>query len=324
MDVLVSVFDKEGFWKVSEENLEKISSVSDDYDVVFVESEEGCRREIADAEILYAIHVSKESAALTSNLKWIQSTFAGVDGFHHPEITERDIVLTTASGSHRVQTPEHIIGTMIALAHQFYRCYENQLRREWAKDQVAPLIDEIYGKTIGILGLGNVGKPTARRAKAMGMRVVAVKRDVSEGDENVDELYPLDQFMEVVRQADFLVLTLPLIPETEGMIDENVLKEMKRSAFLINVARGSIVHKPSFVKALKHKWIRGASLDVFEVEPLDSDDEYYSLDNVIITPHSAGVSPHFMDRSVDIFCQNLERFSQGRELLNVVDKTRGY
>jgi len=187
------------------------------------------------------------------------------------------------------------------------------------------MIEELSGKTLGIVGLGKIGTEIAKKAKCLGMRVIATKRDVtSAASTYVDRLVPPADLNQLLAESDFAVLSLPLTKETEGMIGERQLRSMKPTGILINVSRGKLIQENKLVQALKQGWIAGAGLDTFESEPLQEISELWNFKNVIITPHIAGETPHYLERLMDIFTENLKRFIHKQPLINVVDKNLGY
>jgi len=217
---------------------------------------------------------------------------------------------------------------MLCLCRKLHMFIRNQAERKWERFESrasVEQIEELSGKTVGIVGLGRIGTELARKAKCLGMRVIATKRDASQRTSTcVDQLVDPADLNQLLTESDFVVLSLPLTEETEGMMGETQFKGMKRTAYLVNVSRGKIVQEDKLVEALKKGWIAGAGLDTFENEPLPNGSELWSLRNVIITPHVAGLTPFYMERLTSIFCENLDRFIHKRPLINVVDKTLGY
>jgi phosphoglycerate dehydrogenase-like enzyme len=172
--------------------------------------------------------------------------------------------------------------------------------------------------------VGAIGEYTAKIAHALGMRVIGVRRDADSDVPGIETMYSNDELLDVLPQADVVVLTIPLTSETEGLIDEQALRVMKPSAYLINIGRGGTVDEPALIRALQEGRLAGAGLDVFAEEPLPADSPLWTMENVIITPHSAGATPHYHERAMGIFLDNLRRYVAGEELQNVVDKRRGY
>ncbi|MBI2846708.1 MAG: D-2-hydroxyacid dehydrogenase [Chloroflexi bacterium] len=278
-----------------------------------------------EAEVLFTRHLPGNLIKRAPKLRWIQLAGAGIDFFLGTETMESDVVLTNASGASAIPIAEFVIGYMIMFVKQCPDLFAHKRERLWQRRTYN--VSELFGKTIGIVGLGSIGKEVARLANAFGMRVIATRRSaVAESDRiaNVDTLLPRNALLNLLAKSDFVVLCVPLTTETSKMIGERDLKAMKRTAYLINIARGSVVDEQALIRALKEGWIAGAALDVFEVEPLPKESPLWDLPNVILSPHISGTSDRFEERVTDIFCENLKRYLAGKELTNVVDKARGY
>jgi D-2-hydroxyacid dehydrogenase (NADP+) len=308
--------------------VEKIRSVSPNLEVVQSEGKEEALRLIEDANILFAGFFSKELFLGARKLKWIQAWGAGVDGLLLPEVVKSRVVVTNAGGVHPTPISEHVIGLMLCLCRKLHLFIKNQVERKWERFESwasAEQVEELSGKTVGIVGLGRIGTEIAQKTKCLGMRVIATKRDPSHtASTSVDQLLHPDDLNQLLAKSDFVVLSLPLTKETEGMIGEAQFKSMKRTGYLINVSRGKIVQEDKLIEALKQGWIAGAGLDTFENEPLPERSELWGFRNVIITPHVAGLTPYYMERLTSIFQENLSRFINKQPLINVVDKTVGY
>jgi phosphoglycerate dehydrogenase-like enzyme len=197
-----------------------------------------------------------------------------------------------------------------------------QARREWQRF----MPQELFGKTVGIVGMGHIGTEVARLAKAFGCYVVATRRSITlpSRDDAADELLPPGSLLDLLARSDFVVLAVPLTAETRQLIGESELRAMKPTAVLINIARGTVVDEAALVQALKGGWIAGAGLDVFEQEPLPEDSELWGMDNVIMSPHISGGTAIYNQRATGIFCQNLRLYLAGEPLLNLADPSRGY
>lgn len=257
-------------------------------------------------------------------LRWFQQWGAGADWLlRYPEAREADFVLTNVSGIHAVPISEHILAFLLAFARGFPHAHRAQARREWLKEGDVPVF-ELSGKTMLLVGVGEIGARTARLAVALGMRVVGVRRDPSKGAEGVERMVSLEGLLEELPDADVVVLTAPLTEETRGMIGARELDAMKKTSLLVNIGRGELVDERALVNALQEGRIAGAGLDVFEEEPLPQDSPLWRLDNVIITSHYSGNTPHYHERALEIFLDNLTRYERGEELHHVVDKARGY
>jgi phosphoglycerate dehydrogenase-like enzyme len=308
--------------------VDKIRRVSPGLEVVQSEDKEEALHLMKDADVLFAGFFSKELFLAARKLKWIQSWGAGVDRFVLPEVVNSKVTLTNAGGVHPTPISEHVLGIMLCFCRKLHLFIRNQTERKWERYESwtsTEQIEELSGKTVGIVGLGRIGTEIAEKAKCLGMRVIATKRDPSRSSPGrVDRLIHPNDLNQLLSESDFVVLSLPLTKDTQGMIGETQLKNMKRTGYLINVSRGKIVQEDKLIKALKQEWIAGAGLDTFENEPLPEDSELWKLKNVIITPHVAGLTPHYLERLTDLFCENLNRFLHGQPLINVVDKPLGY
>jgi phosphoglycerate dehydrogenase-like enzyme len=260
-----------------------------------------------------------------TSLRWFQQWAAGADWLlDHPQAAQMDFVLTSMSGIHPIQMTEHIFALLLALARELPRAMRLQERAEWIHQSRHEHLFELAGKTMLLIGVGAIGERTARVAAALDMRVLGVRRDPTLAVPTVEAMFGPDRLLDLLPQADFVVLTVPLTAETRGMIGQPELRAMKPTAYVINVGRGGTVDEDALVQALREGWIAGAGLDVFETEPLPQDSPLWGLDRVIITAHYAGVTPHYQERALEVFLDNLQRYQAGEPLRNVVDKQLGY
>ncbi|MEX2541672.1 MAG: D-2-hydroxyacid dehydrogenase [Trueperaceae bacterium] len=257
-------------------------------------------------------------------LRWFQQWGAGADWLlRHPDAVEAGFVLTSASGVHAIPISEHILAVMLAFARALPQAVRDQEGVNWNPAGESNVF-ELAGKTMLLVGVGEIGARTARLAAALDMRVVGVRRDSSQGVAGVAQMQGRDALPALLPEADFVVLTVPLTRATRGMIGEAELRAMKESAYLINIGRGGTVSEADLVRALNEGWIAGAGLDVFEDEPLPEDSPLWGMDNVLVTSHYSGTTPHYDSRALEIFLGNLRRYLAGEPLRNVVDKSRGY
>lgn len=259
------------------------------------------------------------------NLRWFQQWSAGADWLmRHPEVVEMNFILTNASGVHAIPISEHILAFMLTFSRRLHRAIRAQAHRRWAFPGREEIF-ELAGKTMVLVGVGAIGSRTAKIASALGMRVLGVRRNPSLGKvPGVEAIFGPGQLLDLLPEADFLVLAVPLTHETQGMIGERELRAMKPTAYLINIGRGGTVQEEVLIRALREGWIAGAGLDVFEREPLPEDSPLWTMDNVIITSHCSGRTPHYYERAMAIFLDNLQRYRAGKPLRNVVDKRLGY
>lgn len=284
---------------------------------------ERAKRALAGADIMFGPGgVPKEFFDAAQNLKWFQVINAGVDRLAEQGLLNRGFVVTNVSGLASVAIAEYVIGVMLMLCKGLHHAMRDQVEHRWG----FRFTPELLGKTIGIAGMGAIGRETARRARAFGMRVVASRRTVSPGqtDPDCDLLLPYSDLDTLLAESDYLVLCVPLTPETTHMIGEAELKKMKPTASIINIARGPVIDQPALIRALKDGTIAGAALDVTDPEPLPAESELWDLPNVIITPHISGAVEGYGTRATELFLRNLRHFVAGEPLEYVVDPVLAY
>jgi phosphoglycerate dehydrogenase-like enzyme len=309
--------------RVTEEQLEEIRRAAPDRRVVRTQDQSEIESMVDEIEIVVG-HLPRELFARATKLRWMQQWGAGADWLmNHPEVVEMDFVLTSASGVHAIPITEHIFAFLFSLGRGFHKAMRGQVERKWRKIQSDDLY-ELPDKTMLLIGVGAIGEQTAKIAAALNMRVIGVRRDPSVGAEGVEQMVGNDQLLDVLPEADFVVLPVPLPAETEGMIGERELHAMKQSAYIINIGRGKTIDQDALIRALQEGRIAGAGLDVTDPEPLPEDSPLWDLENVIITAHYSGLTPHYNERAMEIFMDNLRRYQAGEELRNVVNKNLGY
>ncbi len=252
-------------------------------------------------------------------LKWVHALSAGVENLTFPEIQASDTILTNSKGIHGIPVSEHVFAMMLAFTRGLNLLIRQQQAVKWNRVPT----DEIHEKTIGIVGLGSIGREIAKKAKGMGMEVVATKREMTT-EIFVDKLYKPEQLHELLAVSDFVVAAVPLTDNTAGLFTLEEFRAMKPTAYFFNISRGAVVREADLAIALQLGVIKGAGLDVFENEPLPADSPLWAMDNVIVTPHLAAISPYYLDRAVKLFVDNLARYTQSREMFNIIDKTKGY
>ena len=288
---------------------------------------EDVTREIPDADIFVGIYLRPEQFQSAKRLKWVHCTAAGVAQLMFPELRNSGIVLTNASGVHAIPMSEHVIGMMIALAHDFRGAMHYQLRKQWAQQEMWDTPQrprELAGSVVLVVGFGAVGRAVAERLRPFGVTVWAVTRSSQADPALAARVFSAADLNTALPGADFVVLAAPQTPETHHLIGERQLALMKPSASLINVARGSLVDEAALIAALERRTIAGAGLDVAEQEPLPSSSPLWSLENVLITPHTSGNSIQLWEREGRLLLDNLERWFTGQPLRNQVDLARGY
>ena len=279
---------------------------------------------IESVDVLVSVNGRFKSEWVRDNLKWIHSISAGVEKILLV-VRDREVLLSNSKGLHSIQITEQVLGLMLMYERRLDIALKGKLQKSWVgKEILVKNPGELYGKSVLIVGLGNIGKRMVEVFKCLGMDVFAVKSNVSDSDNDVCRVYSASELNDVLHLADYVVITVPLTKQTYHMFGREQFSLMKDSAFILNIGRGSVIDEKTLVTALKEKEIGGAGLDVFESEPLSEDSELWNLDNVLITPHTAGLTPKYMDRAADIFFKNLECFVNNKELPTSVDKEKGY
>jgi phosphoglycerate dehydrogenase-like enzyme len=308
--------------RIGRSQLEKIKSKLNDLAIIIFDPErERINEFIGDIEIIFG-DISREYVLKAEKLRWIHIGYAGVDMILYPEIVNSDIIVTCSKGIHHFHMTEFLFGMILTLTRKFSKIYENQKRKFWDK-RVAREFELLNGKTMGILGLGNIGRQIAKVSKSFGMYVIGMKRTMS-SVENVDEVVTRENLEHLLRNSDFIVAVLPLTEETYHLIGEKEFNAMERKPYFFNIGRGAVVDEKALINALKEGKIRGAGLDVFEEEPLPQDSPLWEMENVLITPHIAGLFPGYWEEPTNLFIENFKRYINGEKLLNVVDKVAGY
>jgi phosphoglycerate dehydrogenase-like enzyme len=280
----------------------------------------------SEADVLFVWNSDRETIQrvleCASRAKWLHIRFAGLDTVMSPELAASPIPLTNGRGVFSQSLGEFVLAAVLYFAKDIPRMRRNQMAGKWAPFDV----QEISRQTMGIVGYGDIGRACGSRAKAMGMRVLALRRhpERSNGDANVDRTYGWDGLKEMLAESDYVVVAAPLTPETKSMIGDAAFAAMKKTAVIINVGRGPVIDEPALIRALESGRIRGAGLDVVAVEPLPAGSPLYGMENVLLSPHCADHTADWFQNAMAFFLQQLARFQNGRKLENLVDKTRGY
>jgi len=256
------------------------------------------------------------------NVEWLHCLSAGLDAVLTPEMIQIPTPLTNSRGVYARSLSEFALAGMLYFAKNLNRMREAQRAQKWEQFD----IDELHGKVLGIVGYGEIGRRTAERAKPFGMQVQILRRrpELATGDPLVDRVYTGDKLDSLLAASDYLLVSAPLTAETRGMLGAAQLSRMKPSAVLINLGRGPVVVETALVDALRQQKIRGAVLDVFDQEPLPAGHPFYSLDNVLLSPHCADHTATWMEEAMQLFLENLELFRAGKPLRNLTDKRSGY
>jgi phosphoglycerate dehydrogenase-like enzyme len=298
-----------------------------DVKIIAGSSAETFKKDATDASVLFnwsgPLGLFKQVFAMCPNLRWVHSRSVGLERTLFPEIVQSTVPLTNGVGVFSASLGEFALGAILYFAKDFRRMIRNQMAGVWEAFDV----ERASGKTVGIVGYGDIGRAIAERVRAMGMTVLAVRRHAatSQGaDPLVTETYTPERRLEMISRCDYVVAAAPLTAETRGMIGEAEFAAMKPTAVVINVGRGPVMNEEAMIGALSSGRIQGAALDVFDHEPLPAGHAFYRLENVLLSPHCADHTPDWLDNAMKFFIEQYGRFRKGEPLLNVVDKKLGY
>jgi phosphoglycerate dehydrogenase-like enzyme len=320
---------------VSEERLEKIVAAAAPMQVLNAPDEDRAAAEIADADALFG-YLTPGLLRVAKTLRWAQSPTASIEKYLFPELIESNVTVTNMRGIFSDVIADHVFGFILCFAKNFHLYLRQQVQGVWHMLGRDPGELPGYGGpgevhpsdcaaitladcTLAVIGLGGIGAETARRGLAFGMHVLGVDPRATGAPQGVTLFRP-DRLHDVVRQSDFVVIACPHTPETYKLFNRERIRQMKKTAYLINVGRGVVVDLADLTTALEAGELAGAGLDVFEIEPLPKEHPLWRMENVIITPHCAAASPRVPERHLQTLLDNLRRFVAGQPLLNVVDK----
>jgi phosphoglycerate dehydrogenase-like enzyme len=307
---------------------ERLRTEFPQFEVVRLQQLEELDCEIVDAEIAMTVMLRPEQFRLAKKLRWIHSSAAAIHQLLFPELVNSNVLLTNGRDVHGPAVAEQAMGMIFALAKRIPQDVRFQQRRVWGqmtiwREYSGP--QELAGLTLGIVGLGAIGRNLARHAACFGMKVVAVREhaDLPKPD-FVEQIFPSSRLNAMLAVADYVVIAAPVTPSTQAMIGHEQLAAMKPTAFLLNLSRGALVNESALIQALQQRKIAGAGLDVFEKEPLPDDSPLWGMENVLITPHTAGMNAKMWEQQFELFSENIRRYLAGQLLLALVDKKAGY
>jgi phosphoglycerate dehydrogenase-like enzyme len=309
-----------------EPNLERLRDLGPEVTVTFAGKTSDLGPKIADARVLFLWSVNREelkrAVAAAPHLAWIHSRMAGLDAILSPELIESGIPLTNGSGSFSQSLGEFVMCGALYFAKDVPRMLRSKAERHWDMFDVL----ELSRQTMGIVGHGDIGRAIARRAKAFGMKVLALRRDITPraGDEDIDTVYANSDLHKMLPLCDYVVAAAPLTPQTRHLIGTAEFALMKPEAIVMNVGRGPVIDEAAMVAALQADQIRGAALDVVEVEPLPGDSPLWAMENVLLSFHTADHTAAWLDDAVSLFIDQFRLWQKGEPLKNVVDKRAGY
>lgn len=318
---------KEVRWAIAEQDLAAIRAELPGVEIRSIDDDAELPAALADADVFVGWTFPAALFGHAKRLRWVHSANAGVEANLFPALVESEVVLTNGAGLHSVSIPEHVLGLMIALARNFHESARLQARASFERFPVIAFgggIKELAGSNLAIFGAGAIGAALARLGSALGMNVRILRRRPGRPVDGAEAVLGPEQKLELLSWADFVVLATPLTSETENLIDRAALGAMKSSSYLVNIARGECIDDDALVAALRAGAIAGAGLDTFREEPLPPSSPYWTLPNVIVTPHISGYTPRYFERTLELFRDNLRRFVNDEPLRNVVDKRLGY
>jgi phosphoglycerate dehydrogenase-like enzyme len=326
MKLLIVVHHRFDLWNAPAWLPERLRRDFPGLEVVQLPTYEGIAEQIVDTDVLMAWSVRPEQIKTAEKLRWIHSPVAAVHLLMIPEIIQSEIVVTNAREINGSVVAEHVIAQIFALAKCLPEAVRLQRQHQWGQEiiwQRRP--KEIAGATLGLVGAGSIGREVAKRAASLGMRVLAVREDLSKPKpEGVDTVLNSDRIDEMLAVADYVVLAVPVTPRTTALMNADRLARMKPDSCLINVGRGPLIDEGALAVSLRAGKVRGAALDVFTKEPLPADSPLWDLENLLITPHTAALTEQLWDRQYALLHENLTRFLAAQPLLAVVDKGKGY
>jgi phosphoglycerate dehydrogenase-like enzyme len=328
MKLLIVVHHRFELWQVPQWFSQRLAQDFPALQIAHRDSYEGIEGDLREAEIIFTISLRAEQLALAQNVRWVHAPSAAVHQLLFPELVNSDVIVTNSREVHGPVVAEHVMALLFALAKKIPQVVALQHKHVWGQESmwragVRPR--EIAGATLGLIGVGSIGRRVAEMASALGMRVIAVREHVQKGTPpGVEAVFATSAIDDMLRQSDYVVLAAPLVGTTRGLIDAERLAAMKPEACLINVGRGPQVDEAALAEALRSRRIAGAALDVFLKEPLPADSPLWDLENLLITPHNGSITEKLWHRHYDQFSDNLRRYLARQPLRFVVDKQKGY
>jgi phosphoglycerate dehydrogenase-like enzyme len=316
-----------GVWNLPRELAAGLATAASGVEVRSPETRAEAEALLPEAEVVLGFIVRPDNLARAAKLRWIHSTAASATHVLFPALIDSPIVVTNARGLHADAMAEHALGVMLAFVRKLHHARDAQRSRVWAQEAMAgeaPAFGSLGGSTLGLVGLGAIGSALAARARALGMRVLAVRRHPAAEAAPAHEQWPVARLHELLEQSDWVVVVAPHTSETDGMFGAAEFARMKPGARFLNLGRGALADEPALIEALRSGHLAGAALDVFADEPLPTASPLWDLPEVILTPHISGLGPRYWERAMEQFTDNLRRYVAGQPLRNVVDKQAGY
>ena len=304
---------------ISEEVAAMLAAAPSEMEIDFLPDGAKLSDHISDAEILYGV-VSEDALPHATSLQWVMQPFVGVERSMYPAFKESPITLINSKRLYGPQLAEHAFALLLSLTRGINTQLDLMREKEWKWLSCV----EVSGMTMGILGLGGIGRAVAQRAKAFDFDVIAVDPEPMEKPDTVDELGQLDQLHEFLSRSEVLTVCCPITPQTHKLLSHAEFDALPEGCYFVNVSRGKVVDEDALVAALKSGKLAGAGLDVTYTEPCPQDNPLWTLPNVILTSHTAGASQNIAKRAMQTFLDNMHRYVNREPLINVVDKEKGY
>jgi phosphoglycerate dehydrogenase-like enzyme len=328
MKVLIATPHRLDLWIAPSWFGERLTKDFPQLNIFQIENFDNFGSELSDTEVVFTFALRPEQLHAAKQLRWIHSPSAAIHQFLFPEFVASNVILTNARDVHGPVVAEHVIALIFALAKNIPAAVRFQQKHIWGQEiawRAGQRPREIAGATLGLVGLGSIGRAVANHAAALGMQVIAAREHPeSPKPDSVHEVLPSSRLDDLLARSDYVVLAAPVTKATQSMISHPQLAKMRPDACLINVGRGALIDEPALIETLRNHKIAGAALDVFEKEPLPSDSPLWDLENLLITPHTAGMTEKLWERHYTLFSENLRRYLAGQPLLALVDKQSGY
>jgi phosphoglycerate dehydrogenase-like enzyme len=324
MKILVSLFSKNPLMNVPDSFVNNLREEFPEIIFFVTRNKDALLKEIRDSDAIITYLIKTGWLKEIEKLRWVHFAGSGSSNLIPQQVLNSNIILTKSKGINANEVCEYVIALILALTKRLDVWVQAKLSGNINIQSPENSPGNLNGKVAGILGLGSIGQRVAKVLKGFNMKVIGTEVHTEMSLKYIDEIYPPDKYDVVLGNSDYIIITLPLTNSTRGMMGRNEFKMMKRSAFLINVSRGEIVQEDELIFALKEKIIAGAGLDVFKNEPLDSENELYKMENVIITPHVAGYSTDYWDNLYRLISYNIKNFINGKELKYKIDKITGF
>jgi len=328
MKVVIVLYHRFQLWNAPDWFAPRLKKDFPQLNVIHLRKYEGIEEALGDAEVAIAWSIRPQQLSAAHKLRWIHSPAAAVHQLLFPELIESDVTLTNAREVHGPVVAEHVIAQIFALAKKLPQAVRLQKKKIWGQESLwrdQPSPREVMGSTLGLVGLGSIGREVAKRAAALSMRVIAVREHPEKGTApGVEHVYRSDQIDQLLQQSDYVVLAAPITALTASLMNAERLACMKTGSSLINVSRGSLVDESALVAALKRGRLASAALDVFSKEPLEAESPFWEMENVLVTPHSAAITGKLWERHYALISENMRRYLADKPLLSVVDKRAGY